>query len=141
MTKMPVVIKNGGKRLSRSEIVARLQEFAVRWRGILDNPGVEQANIEQRHAQTYWAELYGCFGLDAASVAIYEMYAERAGSVGLGRVDLFQPSVVIGEAKSPGVNLDVAVRQATEYLVGGSIKPHEVPRYILCHNFEYLRNE
>ena len=141
MTKMPVVIKNGGKRLSRSEIVARLQEFAVRWRGILDNPGVEQANIEQRQAQTYGAELSGCCGVEAASVAIYEMYAERAGSVGLGRVDLFQPSVVIGEAKSPGVNLDVAVRQATEYPVGGSIKPHEVPRYILCHNFEYLRNE
>lgn len=42
--KMPWVINQGKKRLSRSEMQANLRAFAARWREILDKSDVVQAN-------------------------------------------------------------------------------------------------
>ncbi|MBF4548317.1 class I SAM-dependent DNA methyltransferase [Corynebacterium afermentans subsp. lipophilum] len=138
-TKLPWVVTQGETRLSRTQIQSNLQGFAHRWHEILSNTDVVQANVEQQYAQPFWQELYSCFGIDATVTAIYERYAQKASSRGLGRIDLFQPSVVIGEAKSPGVPLEKAYTQVLDYLAGGSVTQSEMPRYILCHNFEYLR--
>ena len=133
------MVNRGEKRLSRSEIQSNLQNFAHRWQEILSNTDVVQSNVEQQYAQPFWQELYACFGIDATTTAVYERYAEKASSKGLGRIDLFQPSLVIGEAKSPGVPLERAYNQVLDYLAGGSVTDAEMPRYILCHNFENLR--
>lgn len=138
-TKLPWVVTQGETRLSRTQIQSNLQGFAHRWHEILSNTDVVQANVEQQYAQPFWQELYSCFGIDATVTAIYERYAQKASSRGLGRIDLFQPSVVIGEAKSPGVPLEKAYSQVLDYLAGGSVTQSEMPRYILCHNFEHLR--
>lgn len=138
-TKLPWVVTQGETRLSRTQIQSNLQGFAHRWHEILSNTDVVQANVEQQYAQPFWQELYSCFGIDATVTAIYERYAQKASSRGLGRIDLFQPSVVIGEAKSPGVPLEKAYTQVLDYLAGGSVTQSEMPRYILCHNFEHLR--
>lgn len=137
--KMPWVINQGKKRLSRSEMQANLRAFAARWREILDKPDVVQANVEQQYAQTYWSDLFACFGVDAALAGVYEKYAEKASTGARGRIDMFWPSVMIGEAKSPNVDLEAAYTQALDYLAGGSIDQAQVPRYIVCHNFEKLR--
>ena len=127
------------QRLSRTLIQSKLTAFAHRWTEILSNTDVVQANVEQQYAQPFWQELYACFGIDATVTAIYERYAKKASSKGLGRVDLFHPSTVIGEAKSPGVPLETAYSQVLDYLAGGSVTSAEMPRYIICHNFEFMR--
>lgn len=98
-----------------------------------------QSNVEQQYAQPFWQELNACFGIGATTTAVYERYAEKASNKGLGRIDLFQPSLVIGEAKSPEVSLDWAYNQVLDYLAGGTVTDAEMPRYILCHNFENFR--
>ena len=44
--------------------------------------------------------------------------------------------MVIGEAKSPGVHLEWVYNQVSDYPAGGPVTDAEMPRYILCHNFE-----
>lgn len=70
---------------------------------------------------------------------LFERNARRGNTGNTGRIDLFYPGVVIGEAKKPGVDLEVAYQQVLDYLNGGSIREFEYPRYILCSNFEQFR--
>ena len=70
---------------------------------------------------------------------LFEQDARRASTGKAGYIDLFWPGVVIGEAKKPGVDLQIAVDQARDYLLGGTIRPAEQPRYILASDFERLR--
>ena len=70
---------------------------------------------------------------------LFERNARRGNTGNTGRIDLFYPGVVIGEAKKPGVDLEVAYEQVLDYLNGGSIREFEYPRYILCSNFEQFR--
>lgn len=70
---------------------------------------------------------------------LFERNARRGNTGNTGRIDLFYPGVVIGEAKKPGVDLEVAYEQVLDYLNGGSIRDFEYPRFILCSNFEQFR--
>lgn len=70
---------------------------------------------------------------------LFEQDARRGSTGNTGYIDLFWPSVVIGEAKSPGVDLQVAVDQARDYLQGGSVTDTEQPRYIIASDFESFR--
>lgn len=70
---------------------------------------------------------------------LFEQDARRASTGKAGYIDLFWPGVVIGEAKKPGVDLQIAVDQARDCLLGGTIRPAEQPRYILASDFERLR--
>lgn len=83
--------------------------------------------------------MMGCFGITAARMNLFERDARRGSTGGRGRIDLFWPGVVIGEAKRPGVDLAIAQEQAFDYLNGGSVRPHEFPKYVLCSNFERFR--
>lgn len=117
-----------------------LDRFKLRWRERLDGWGNDaEGGLERKYAQSYWTELFECFGVTASRTDLFEQDARRASTGKAGYIDLFWPGVVIGEAKKPGVDLQVAVDQARDYLLGGTITPSEQPRYILASDFERLR--
>ena len=117
-----------------------LDSFKLHWRERLDSwTEANQGAIEKKYAQSFWADFLACFGVSAARMDLFEQDARRASTGGTGYIDLFWPSVVIGEAKKPGVDLQVAVDQARDYLQGGSVSDTEQPRYILASDFETFR--
>lgn len=127
-------------RLSRDEIRRKLTSFKAHWLRELEDWKAEGlTGEEQKAAQRFWIDLFECFGVSAARMNLFERNARRASTGNTGRIDLFYPSVVIGEAKKPGVNLDVAYHQVLDYLNGGTVSEFEMPKFILCANFEYFR--
>lgn len=127
-------------QLSRDEIHRRLDSFRAHWLRELEE-WKEQGltGEEQKAAQRFWIDLFSCFGVSAQRMNLFERNARRGSTGGAGRIDLFYPSVVIGEAKKPGVSLEVAYQQALDYLNGGTVRDFEMPRYVLCSNFEAFR--
>lgn len=128
------------ERLDLSTIKYNLANFRLHWLGELEE--WEAAGLtgeEQKAAQRFWIDMMGCFGITAARMNLFERDARRGSTGGRGRIDLFWPGVVIGEAKRPGVDLAIAQEQAFDYLNGGSVRPHEFPKYVLCSNFERFR--
>lgn len=119
---------------------ANLTRFKNDWRQRLDAWGeTNQGAIEKKYAQSFWAELLAAFGITATRFDLFEQDARRASSGQGGYIDLFWPGVVIGEAKSPGKDLDAAVAQARDYLQGGSVSNTEQPNYIIASDFETFR--
>lgn len=118
----------------------RLNSFKSHWLRELDQwKATGITGEEQKSAQRFWIDLFSCFGVSAARMDLFERNARRASTGGGGRIDLFYPGVVIGEAKKPGVDLTVAYEQVLDYLNGGDVSEAEMPKYILCSNFERLR--
>lgn len=127
-------------RPDRSTMVRDLNQFKAHWMGELQDWKTQGiTGEEQKNAQRFWIDLFGCFGVTAARMNLFERDATRSSTGGRGRIDLFWPSVVIGEAKKPGVDLQIAYDQAVDYLQGGSVGEHEMPMFILCSNFETFR--
>lgn len=127
-------------QLSRDEIHRNLDSFRSHWLRELEEWKAEGlTGQEQKAAQRFWIDLFSCFGVSAARMNLFERNARRGDTGNTGRIDLFYPGVVIGEAKKPGVDLEVAYEQVLDYLNGGSIREFEYPRYILCANFEQFR--
>lgn len=127
-------------QLSRDEINRNLDSFRSHWLRELkewNEQGI--TGQEQKAAQRFWIDLFSCFGVTAQRMNLFERNARRGDTGNTGRIDLFYPGVVIGEAKKPGVDLEVAYQQVLDYLNGGSIRDFEYPRYILCSNFEQFR--
>ncbi|QNP94052.1 methylase [Corynebacterium wankanglinii] len=117
-----------------------LDKFKLHWRERLDSwTEAHQGAIEKKYAQSFWADFLACFGVSAARMDLFEQDARRASTGNTGYIDLFWPSVVIGEAKKPGVDLQLAVDQARDYLQGGSVSATEQPRYIIASDFETFR--
>lgn len=128
------------QRLDRAEVRRNLDGFKLHWRERLDSwADGNQGAIEKKYAQSFWADFLACFGVSAARMDLFEQDARRGSTGNTGYIDLFWPSVVIGEAKSPGVDLQVAVDQARDYLQGGSVSDTEQPRYIFASDFEHFR--
>ncbi|MDU7193002.1 DNA methyltransferase [Lawsonella clevelandensis] len=128
------------QRLDLSSIKYNLANFRLHWLDELEE--WKEAHLtgeEQKAAQRFWIDMMGCFGITAARMNLFERDARRGSTGGRGRIDLFWPGVVIGEAKRPGVDLAIAQEQAFDYLNGGSVRPHEFPKYVLCSNFERFR--
>ena len=121
----------------RETIKNALRKFSVHWRGRIDNwTAKEMTHIEKSYGQQFWSSFLMCFGISAERFDIFEQDADRATTGNRGYIDCFWPSVFIGEAKSPGADLQKAYDQALDYLNGGSIKPTEFPRYVLIVDFE-----
>lgn len=128
------------QRLDRSQVRHNLDQFKALWRKRLDEwAKTGETGIEKRYAQSFWIDFLDCFGISAARVDLFEQDARRASTGGLGYIDLFWPGVVIGEAKSPGIDLQIAVDQARDYLQGGSVTDTEQPRYIIATDFDTFR--
>lgn len=125
----------------RDRIHRKLTEMSSFWRHRIDgwrDEGVE-SGTEQRHAQQLWSDLMQCFDIASERVDVFERNADRASTGGRGYIDFFWSGVVIGEAKSLNVSLDLAYAQVLDYLNGGSVGTHEWPRFILVTNFEDFR--
>lgn len=126
--------------MDRSTIHRNLDEFKAFWINRITNWRERgETATEKKYAQQFWSELFSCFGVNASRMDLFEQEAHRSSTGGSGYIDLFWPGVVIGEAKSLGVDLELAHAQARDYLTGGSVSDFELPRYILCSNFETLR--
>ena len=126
--------------IDRATVHRNLDEFKAFWLNrITDWRERGETATEKKYAQQFWSELFSCFGINASRMDLFEQDAHRSSTGGSGYIDLFWPGVVIGEAKSLGVDLDLAHAQARDYLTGGSVNDFELPRYILCSNFETLR--
>lgn len=119
------------KALSLIEVRSRVDEFVAEWR---------DETSENSESQSFWNDFFSCFGINRRRVVSYEKWATRASTGGKGRIDVFWPGVLIAEQKSLGaMKEDSAEQQANDYLVGGDIKPHEHPRYIISSDFATIR--
>lgn len=126
--------------VDRAQIRRSLDNFTAFWlRRVESWRERNETATEKKYAQQFWSELFNCFGVNAARMDLFEQDARRGSTGSSGYIDLFWPGVVIGEAKSLGVNLDIAHAQARDYLAGGTLNDFEMPRYILCSNFESIR--
>jgi hypothetical protein len=114
------------KMLSSTEMTARAQRFVAKWKA--------EAR-ENAEAQSWWNDFFEVFGVDRYSTATFERWARRASTGQQGRIDVFVPGLMIAEHKSLGKNLDGAGNQADDYLAGGDIGVHEMPRYIVTSDF------
>lgn len=126
--------------LDRGTIRHGLDGFVARW---LQRIGAwtpaDRSKAEKSYAQSLWSDLLDQFGIVAARVDLFEREATRATTGNRGYIDVFWSGMFIGEAKSPGKDLVLAEKQAVDYLAGGSIRQHEMPRFILSTDFESFR--
>ena len=124
----------------RATIRHNLTEFKLRWLDRIKQWEAEnRPATESSHDQQFWGDLLDCFGVNARDLYLYQRSAKRASTGRTGKIDMFMPGKVIGEAKSLGVPLDDAYAQALDYLLGGTIANSHMPAYVVCSNFETLR--
>ena len=121
----------------RATIRHNLTEFKLRWLDRIKQWEAEnRPATESSHDQQFWGDLLDCFGVNARDLYLYQRSAKRASTGRTGKIDMFMPGKVIGEAKSLGVPLDDAYAQALDYLLGGTIANSHMPAYVVCSNFE-----
>lgn len=126
--------------LDRGTIRHGLDGFVARWLERIEGwTPADRSKAEKSYAQSFWSDLLDQFGVIAARVDLFEREAMRATTGNRGYVDVFWSGVFIGEAKSPGKDLDLAQNQALDYLAGGSIRQHEMPLYVLSTDFERFK--
>ena len=111
-------------RLSWNEIRARAAHFADEWR---------DAHYEKGQTQTFYNEFFEVFGVTRRRVASFEEPVKKLDGKH-GFIDLFWKGVLLVEQKSAGGNLTKAKEQALDYFPG--IKESELPRHILCSDFQ-----
>src|SRR5699024_12498051 len=100
-------------------IVDRLIEVRSRRRCRIDQCTAEDCPAtESSHDQQCWGDLLACIGVNARDLYLYQRSSKRASTGHTGKIDMFIPGKVIGEAKSLGIDLDKAHEQALDYLLG-----------------------
>lgn len=86
--------------LDRATIRHNLTEFKVRWLAHIEEWKAEnRPATESSHDQQFWGDLLDCFGINARDIYLYQRSAKRASTGRTGKIDLFMPGKVIGEAK------------------------------------------
>ncbi|MGQ4560639.1 DNA methyltransferase [Dermabacteraceae bacterium P7054] len=127
--------------IDRDAIRRELDKFSLRWREtIAQMSPAEISNSESSSAQLFWQGLLAAFGVSVERRTVFERRTKRLSTGRRGYIDLFIPSVVLGEAKGVGKPLDDTVYQQVEdYLASGEIKDYEYPKYILLTNLETIR--
>lgn len=133
--------------LSLNEIRTRVAQFAHDYR---------DASREQSESQGFWTAFLRCFGIEVPHQhGITFEYDVRKASGGIGRIDVFQPAITGGdhprdgfliEQKSEGRVVTPAGRsrsnaeeQAHDYLEGGDIPPHQMPRWLITSDFKTIQ--
>lgn len=126
--------------LDRTTIRHNLIEFKILWLDQIAQWREEKRPAtESSHDQQFWAGLLSCFGINAQAMYLYQRSAKRASTGRTGKIDMFIPGKVIGEAKSLGEDLNKAYEQSLDYLLGGTIPNSQMPAYVICSDFENLR--
>ncbi|NWN88507.1 MAG: class I SAM-dependent DNA methyltransferase [Micrococcaceae bacterium] len=121
-------------------VTTELRSFAHFWSEQVQRWREEDTrHTEKSYAQQFWSDLLRCFGVIPERIDLFERDAHRATTGRSGYIDLFWTGVVIGEAKSLGKDLDLAEKQALDYLSGGSIGQHEFPKFVLVSDFANIQ--
>ncbi len=97
----------------------------------------KDAKKEESYKQLFWSDFLGMFGVDSIQVGMFEYYVKKLGTKS-GEIDYFWPGKVLIEHKSSGKDLDDAMDQAMDYLMGIE-KKEELPRYIIVSDFKRIR--
>ena len=114
--------------LDWSDIKKNAAKFVLRFQDV---------RKEASYKQIFWSEFLQMFGVDIIQVGAFEYYVKKLG-VKHGEIDYFWPGKVIIEHKSSGKDLDAAMDQAMDYLLGIE-KKEELPRYIIVSDFKRIR--
>ncbi|MBR6204958.1 MAG: class I SAM-dependent DNA methyltransferase [Candidatus Methanomethylophilaceae archaeon] len=96
----------------------------------------KNAEKEESYKQLFWSEFLAMFGIDSIQVGMFEQFVRKLGN-SAGEIDYFWPGKVIIEHKSAGKNLEKALDQALEYMLG--IEKKDLPRYIIVSDFKRIR--
>lgn len=115
-------------RLDWKDIKINAAKFALRFKDV---------KKEASYKQIFWSEFLQMFGVDIIQVGAFEYYVKKLGNHA-GEIDYFWPGKVIIEHKSSGKDLDDAMDQAMDYLMGIQ-KKEELPRYIIVSDFKRIR--
>ena len=115
-------------RLDWRDIKINAAKFALRFKDV---------KKEASYKQIFWSEFLQMFGVDIIQVGAFEYYVKKLGNHA-GEIDYFWPGKVIIEHKSSGKDLDNAMDQAMDYLMGIQ-KKEELPRYIIVSDFKRIR--
>lgn len=107
----------------------RARKFVADWNG---------ESRERAEAQSWWNAFFEIFGVERRRLAIFERRARRASTGGDGNIDVFMPGVMIAEHKSLGKDAGKGTSQAFDYLEGGDIAAHEMPRYVVSADFDAI---
>ena len=133
--------------LSLNEIRTRVAQFAHDYR---------DAAREQSESIGFWTAFLRCFGIEVPHQHDIKFeHGVRKASGGMGRIDVFQPAITSGnhprdgfliEQKSEGRVITPAGRsrsnaeeQAYDYLEGGDIPPHQMPRWLITSDFKTIQ--
>ncbi|MCS6904934.1 MAG: class I SAM-dependent DNA methyltransferase [Bacteroidia bacterium] len=109
--------------LSWNEIKERAVAFVREW---------QSASQEEADAKSFLDAFFHIFGISRRKVATFEYKVKKLNN-NEGYIDLLWKGTLLVEMKSRGKNLERALIQAKEYLVG--LKDYELPRYILVCDF------
>jgi len=113
--------------LSWNEIKDRALNFSKEW---------ADASNEEADAKPFLTDFFNVFGISRKKVATFEHRVKKLDETD-GYIDLLWKGTILIEMKSRGKNLDKAYQQAINYSQG--LKQHELPKYILVSDFEFLR--
>ena len=133
--------------LSLNEIRDRAARFAVDYR---------DASREQSESIGFWTAFLRCFGIDVPHQhGVTFEHPVRKSSGGMGRIDVFQPAISVGEHRRDGFLIEQksqgrvvipagrsrsnAEEQAHEYLEGGDIPPEQMPRWVITSDFKTIQ--
>ena len=120
-----------------NEIIASTQHLVSKWEAMLQVTRKDDEVREQSHCIPFYEELFTAFGLDASKASKYERRVKDP-KEGTKRIDVFLPSKLLVEQKSPGKSLDEAQSQALAYI---PLLEHrrEWPDYVLLSDFARFR--
>ncbi|MBE6520734.1 MAG: class I SAM-dependent DNA methyltransferase [Thermoplasmata archaeon] len=113
--------------LDWKDIKTSAAKFSIRFKN---------AEKEESYKQIFWSEFLAMFGIDSIQVGMFEQFVRKIGN-DAGEIDYFWPGKVIIEHKSAGKNLEKALDQALDYMLG--IEKKELPRYIIVSDFKRIR--
>lgn len=133
--------------LSLNEIRTRVAQFAHDYR---------DASREQSQSQGFWTAFLRCFGIEVPHQhGITFEYHVRKASGGMGRIDVLQPAITAGDHTRDGFLIEQksegrvvtpvgrsrsnAEEQAYDYIEGGDIPPHQMPRWLITSDFKSIQ--
>ena len=113
--------------LTIAEMRARAGAFAREWAG---------ETREDAERQTFWNEWFEVFGIRRRRRVTFERNVKKLKGT-TGQIDAFWPGMLLVEHKSAGQDLDRAMGQAEDYLLG--LPEEELPRLIVLSDFATFR--
>lgn len=120
--------------LNLNEIRAATEHLVARWEDILKSETVS----EDSHTHLFYADFFEALGLGKERAIKYENRAKDMRSGTTKFMDIFWPSKLLVEQKSPHKDLDKAEKQALDYIPLLTNR-RDWPEYVLVSDFRVFR--